>query len=88
MALSTLLVIILLACAYEVYRSDKSYRKRLEIETDANILWSKENAAKLQEPATILNNSAAAAHISLVSIFFSFLKKIQFQNVFFLESPR
>lgn len=42
--------IILLCCIYEVYRNDKQYRKRKEMETDASILWSKEQAAKLQEP--------------------------------------
>lgn len=49
--LATLFVVILICCAYEVYRNDKQYRKRKELETDASILWSKEQAAKLQEPA-------------------------------------
>lgn len=48
--LAVLFVVILVCCIYEVYRSDKQYRKRKEMETDASILWSKEQAAKLQEP--------------------------------------
>lgn len=48
--LSSIFVVVLICCLYEVYRSDKQYRKRKEMETDASILWSKEQAAKLQEP--------------------------------------
>lgn len=48
--LSSIFVIVLICCLYEVYRTDKQYRKRKEMETDASILWSKEQAAKLQEP--------------------------------------
>ncbi|KAB0796088.1 hypothetical protein PPYR_10149 [Photinus pyralis] len=47
--LSTFFVIILICCAYELYRTDKQYRRRKEMETDAGIIWSKEQAAKLQE---------------------------------------
>ncbi|KAK4876618.1 hypothetical protein RN001_009124 [Aquatica leii] len=47
--LSAFFVIILICCAYELYRTDKQYRRRKEMETDASIIWSKEQAAKLQE---------------------------------------
>lgn len=48
--LSVLFVIVIIACVYEVYRSDRSFRKRKEQETDASIKRSKEHALKMQEP--------------------------------------
>lgn len=45
-------VAVIICCSYELYRTNKKYKKRKEMETDASILWSKEQAAKMQEPAT------------------------------------
>lgn len=53
--LSVLFVVVIFACAYEVYRSDRSYRKRKEQETDASIKRSKEQALKMQEPVKNLS---------------------------------
>ncbi|RZC34755.1 uncharacterized protein BDFB_004596 [Asbolus verrucosus] len=47
--LSVFFVLIIICCIYELYRTDKQYKRRKEFETDANILWSKEQAAKMQE---------------------------------------
>ncbi|XP_044268860.1 contactin-associated protein like 5-1 isoform X2 [Tribolium madens] len=47
--LSVFFVFIIICCIYELYRTDKAYKRRKELETDANILWSKEQAAKMQE---------------------------------------
>ncbi|KRT78666.1 hypothetical protein AMK59_6494, partial [Oryctes borbonicus] len=41
-----------ICCTYELYRNDKQYRRRKELETDANILWSKEHAAKILDKST------------------------------------
>lgn len=48
-ALATFFVIVLICCVYELYRTDKAYRRRKEMETDAGIIWSKEQAAIMQE---------------------------------------
>ncbi|XP_071052100.1 axotactin isoform X2 [Onthophagus taurus] len=53
--LSVLFVVIIICCAYEVYRNDKQYRRRKEMETDAGILWSKEQAAKILDKAATPN---------------------------------
>ncbi|KRT78663.1 EGF domain-containing protein, partial [Oryctes borbonicus] len=45
--LSVFFVVVIICCTYELYRNDKQYRRRKELETDANILWSKEHAAKI-----------------------------------------
>lgn len=45
--LSVFFVVVIICCAYELYRNDKQYRRRKELETDASILWSKEQAAKI-----------------------------------------
>lgn len=50
--LSVWFVAVIICCSYELYRTNKKYKKRKEMETDASILWSKEQAAKLQEPTT------------------------------------
>lgn len=47
--LSVFFILIIMCCIYELYRTDKAYKRRKEFETDANILWSKEQAAKMQE---------------------------------------
>lgn len=47
--LSVFFILIIIGCIYELYRTDKQYKRRKELETDANILWSKEQAAKMQE---------------------------------------
>lgn len=51
-ALSTFFVVVILGSAYEVYRSDRQYRRRQEQETDASIKRSKEQAAKMQGGVT------------------------------------
>ncbi|XP_017768097.1 PREDICTED: uncharacterized protein LOC108556443 [Nicrophorus vespilloides] len=50
--LAVLFVVIIIGSYYEVYRNNKQYKKRKEMETDASILWSKEQALKLQEPTS------------------------------------
>lgn len=50
--LSVWFVAVIIGCSYELYRTNKKYKKRKEMETDASILWSKEQAAKMQEPTT------------------------------------
>ncbi|XP_050095320.1 axotactin isoform X1 [Anopheles aquasalis] len=47
-ALTAVFVIIVVCCLIEVYRSDREYRKRQERQTDEDIIWSKEQAAKMQ----------------------------------------
>lgn len=51
-ALSTFFVVVILGSAYEVYRSDRQFRRRQEQETDASIKRSKEQAAKMQGGVT------------------------------------
>lgn len=46
--LSVLFVVVIICCLYEVYRSDKQYRRRKEMETDEMLLRSKEQAEKMQ----------------------------------------
>lgn len=55
--LSALFIIVIFACAYEVYRSDRSFRKRKEQETEAGIKRSKEQALIMQEPVKSLHSS-------------------------------
>ncbi|XP_018318790.1 contactin-associated protein like 5-1 [Agrilus planipennis] len=50
-ALSVFFVVVMICVSYELYRTDKNYRRRKELETDAAILWHKEQATKLQEQA-------------------------------------
>ncbi|KAK9892824.1 hypothetical protein WA026_022286 [Henosepilachna vigintioctopunctata] len=47
--LSIFFVVVLICVSYELYRTDRKYKIRKEYETDAGILWSKEQAAILQE---------------------------------------
>ncbi|XP_059608344.1 axotactin [Phlebotomus argentipes] len=47
--LSILFLIIIIACAFEVYRSNRAYAKRIERETDEGIIRAKEEAAKIHE---------------------------------------
>lgn len=53
--LSVLFLVVIFACAYEVYRSDRQFRKRKEQETEDGIKRSKEQALKMQEPAKNLS---------------------------------
>ncbi|XP_063931341.1 axotactin isoform X3 [Zophobas morio] len=59
--LSVFFVLIIICCIYELYRTDKQYRRRKELETDANILWSKEQAAKMQETPFVQASSDAGS---------------------------
>ncbi|XP_068148497.1 LOW QUALITY PROTEIN: axotactin [Drosophila tropicalis] len=47
--LTTVFVIIVICCLLEVYRSHLAYKKRIERETDEDIIWSKEHATKMHE---------------------------------------
>lgn len=47
--LAILFLAIIIACAFEVYRSNRAYAKRIERETDEGIIRSKEEAAKIHE---------------------------------------
>ncbi|XP_034105245.1 axotactin isoform X1 [Drosophila albomicans] len=47
--LTTVFVIIVICCLLEVYRSHLAYKKRIERETDEDIIWSKEQATKMHE---------------------------------------
>lgn len=47
--LTTLFVIIVICCLLEVYRSHLAYKRRIERETDEDIIWSKEQATKMHE---------------------------------------
>lgn len=50
--LITLFVVIIICCIIEVYRTDRQHKKRIERETDESIIWSKEQAAKIQESSS------------------------------------
>lgn len=65
--LSVWFVGVIICCAYELYRNNKQYKKRKEMETDASILWSKEQAAILQKSPSVT----------------SFLQVLCKENVFF-----
>ncbi|XP_053955451.1 axotactin isoform X1 [Anastrepha ludens] len=47
--LTSLFVIIIICCLIEVYRSHRAYKKRIERQTDEDIIWSKEQATKMHE---------------------------------------
>ncbi|XP_073839835.1 axotactin isoform X2 [Musca autumnalis] len=47
--LTSLFVIIVICCLIEVYRSHLAYKRRIERETDEDIIWSKEQATKMHE---------------------------------------
>jgi len=47
--LTSVFVIIVICCMLEVYRSHLAYKKRIERETDEDIIWSKEQATKMHE---------------------------------------
>ncbi|KAM7357468.1 axotactin isoform 3-T7 [Cochliomyia hominivorax] len=47
--LTALFVIIVICCLLEVYRSHLAYKRRIERETDEDIIWSKEQATKMHE---------------------------------------
>lgn len=42
-------MVIVIGCIIEVYRTHKAHKKRIERETDEDIIWSKEQATKLHE---------------------------------------
>ncbi|XP_033242580.1 uncharacterized protein LOC108152614 isoform X2 [Drosophila miranda] len=49
LTLTSVFVIIVVCCLLEVYRSHLAYKKRIERETDEDIIWSKEQATKMHE---------------------------------------
>lgn len=49
LTLTSVFVIIVICCLLEVYRSHLAYKKRIERETDEDIIWSKEQATKMHE---------------------------------------
>lgn len=59
--LTSVFVIIVVCCLLEVYRSHLAYKKRIERETDEDIIWSKEQATKMHESPGVKGGAAAAA---------------------------
>ncbi|XP_058168365.1 axotactin [Anopheles ziemanni] len=53
--MTAIFVIIVVCCLIEVYRTDRAYRKRIERQTDEDIIWSKEQAAKMQSESSTTN---------------------------------
>ncbi|XP_055383495.1 axotactin isoform X2 [Condylostylus longicornis] len=47
--LTALFVVIVICCLIEVYRSHLEYKKRIERQTDEDIIWSKEQANQMHE---------------------------------------
>lgn len=47
--LTAIFVIIVICCLIELYRTNRAHKKRIERETDENIIWSKEQATKMHE---------------------------------------
>ncbi|KAL9910678.1 axotactin isoform 3-T7 [Glossina fuscipes fuscipes] len=47
--LTGLFIIIVICCLIEVYRSHLAYKRRIERQTDEDIIWSKEQATKMHE---------------------------------------
>ncbi|XP_017863815.1 PREDICTED: uncharacterized protein LOC108614281 [Drosophila arizonae] len=59
--LTSVFVIIVVCCLLEVYRSHLAYKKRIERETDEDIIWSKEQATKMLESPGVKGTAAATA---------------------------
>lgn len=57
--LTSVFVIIVVCCLLEVYRSHLAYKKRIERETDEDIIWSKEQATKMHESPGVKATGAA-----------------------------
>ncbi|KAH8410696.1 hypothetical protein KR222_005144 [Zaprionus bogoriensis] len=57
--LTSVFVIIVICCLAEVYRSHLAYKKRIERETDEDIIWSKEQATKMHESPGVKATHAA-----------------------------
>uniref|UniRef100_A0A336LPV5 CSON009010 protein n=1 Tax=Culicoides sonorensis TaxID=179676 RepID=A0A336LPV5_CULSO len=47
--LTAMFIIIIVCCLIEVYRTDRAHKKRIERETDEDIIWSREQATKMHE---------------------------------------
>lgn len=58
--LTSVFVIIVICCMLEVYRSHLAYKKRIERETDEDIIWSKEQATKMHESPGVKGTSGGA----------------------------
>ncbi|XP_043071539.1 uncharacterized protein LOC6558003 isoform X3 [Drosophila grimshawi] len=56
--LTSVFVIIVVCCLLEVYRSHLAYKKRIERETDEDIIWSKEQATKMHESPAVKGPSS------------------------------
>ncbi|XP_030373394.1 uncharacterized protein LOC115623264 [Scaptodrosophila lebanonensis] len=59
--LTSVFVIIVICCLLEVYRSHLAYKKRIERETDEDIIWSKEQATKMHESPAVKGTGAGSA---------------------------
>ena len=80
--LTVLFVIIVVCCLIEVYRSDLEYKKRIERETDEDIIWSKEQATKLHESPGAAG-SKTFNYKSVSKMYFSQIKYLIFFGVGF-----
>ncbi|XP_049315176.1 axotactin isoform X4 [Bactrocera dorsalis] len=58
--LTSLFVIIIICCLIEVYRSHRAYKKRIERQTDEDIIWSKEQATKMHESPAVAGTQSYA----------------------------
>ncbi|XP_034483317.1 uncharacterized protein LOC117788614 isoform X2 [Drosophila innubila] len=59
--LTSVFVIIVICCMLEVYRSHLAYKKRIERETDEDIIWSKEQATKMHESPGVKGTTTTTA---------------------------
>ncbi|KAL3275553.1 hypothetical protein HHI36_020309 [Cryptolaemus montrouzieri] len=66
--LSIFFVVVLICLIYELYRVDRKYKLKKEYETDASILWSKEQAAILQETNRKTSGEIDPAQLKPISL--------------------
>lgn len=74
--LTSLFVIIIICCLIEVYRSHRAYKKRIERQTDEDIIWSKEQAKKMHESPAVAGTQSYAYKV--VSINTTLAKAINY----------
>lgn len=67
-ALTSVFVIIVVCCLIEVYRSDREYKKRLERQTDEDIILSKEQAAKMHFESANAANATKGFNYKAVAL--------------------
>lgn len=51
--LASFFVLVLICTCYDLYRTDKKYKKRKEMETDAGILMAKQQSAAILEKTQV-----------------------------------